>query len=441
MKDENLNTTYLIDDGALVLTYLISKKFPGEPIISSYFFYENKPFEWSKIDYLCFIISLIDNYKFQVRDLNFNLDEFKKIYYKKTPLRITKKPLGLSVTYNDGELDWVSEQFKLIKKGFVKDNLISHIQKVYNNKFSLKIVREIIENYRKLLSLDPSTLEFKHNFLLDICINVLENISFNLIKKNQNIESDLDQYIDLFINDQLIPKEYIYRSGFCIKNNTSKILFIKQLEQFCLITKKQRRAKNDVITLRNTFDKSFLINSRLSLRNRLNKFYKERVFMFFHLIITLEKLNYLTIIKINQQNVSDKCFYVAEISFKNDLNNFSLPKSNKTIIEISKEPIFLKKYALYVNRNYNDPLPIKEKSREYKILAQIAKNGHYYHDPHSPDISDLKSALNYINSGSRGSLLNKKIMSSKNKKILLLKIEDKTHYVYAAENIVIKFKD
>ncbi len=347
-NQEILTENKFIDDNSLFIYYCLaiglfsnpSSKI--NPVLSFIMFH---PFEWTKIDFVSFLLSVSKNYDLKIENI--------------VALFGTKEGNYEIPKQYEGDYKWILE---------LKEKEPNREEVLLFNKF-LTDTASVLDLERALIYSTRITSPYKNELYLskDIFKKILTNTHFsfslNSIQKSK-LKDDINFYIEEFIQGKLV------------RNNESKVInnisvfqseniftFKKHSLLFRRYLQKMQDDCGNIITIENTFEDGFPKSGYQKSENVRNR-YAERSFLFLHILFAFEKQGLLKILFISNNWGScknKKLTYQAKIEILPAFFNEDSSKEN-----VKKDLIFNDKESILSFNN-----------KEIKISKTINSNGHY----------------------------------------------------------------
>lgn len=343
---EDVSAGKYIDDNSLYLLFLISRNVlcGFEPVLT---FIYMKPFEWSNVDYLAFLIKLSRDYDLEINKMHTEMGAIKDDYETSD---------GFHPIY-----EWYLEK----KEEEEPSPEVKLLMKMEEDKANIDDIEKALVYSERIASIKCDGSE--NHIIKNLFMKFFDYTSFAVCSKDESatkLKKDIDEYLELFISDELKrdnATRYIHGTHVEQSLNISTYKHHDEVLKEYLID--QYKKYGDKFTIKNIFEDYFpnVPPSEIS-SEFIRKRYRERDRLFFHTVLAFhfQKLIRLGSIRNNWSfNEDEDYIHLCDVWVMPKL----LGKENKETLSFDED-----KSRFYVQ---GEEIKIKKFGDEYHTLKVL----------------------------------------------------------------------
>lgn len=377
-EQESLLDNKYIDDNSLLLYENISQGFfDNEKTKIAFLFL--KPMEWDSIDYISFLIFVIEKYNLKIKNIETNMDAIKEEYTVNDPIELARifssNPFSIP-TQKINSKEVIAPIYKGAYKYFQeqknkKTEPINLFKKFEAQKIEIEDIKKALTYTKINHSLEEDNPEYIAKKMFSQIVSWITFKIETTEEQRKKIKEEISTYLKLFIKDELCKnKEKIIRHTFV---NQAKNIYTYKKHFLLFRDYLQEEYDNfgRTINIYNIFEDEFIEhkdNDYYSINDEMyyiKERFLNRKFLFFHILFSFMHQGLIKIIKIQNSGnwyEDSELRYEAKIEIKPRFLNKIIPKN------LSFDP---EKSIFYIKGN---KIKIKKFGNEYHLLRVIFEN-------------------------------------------------------------------
>ena len=377
-EQESLLDNKYIDDNSLLLYEDISQGFfDNEKTKTAFLFI--KPMEWDSIDYISFLVFIIEKYNLKIKDIETNMDAIKEEYIIDNPIELARifssNPFSIPTQKINGK-EVIAPIYKGAYKYFQeqknkKTEPINLFKKFETQKIGIEDIKKALTYTKINHSLEENNPEYIAKKMFSQIISWTTFKIETTEEQRKKIKEEISIYLKLFIKDELNRnKEKIIRHTF-VSQAKNIYTYKKHFLLFRNYLQEEYDNFGKTINIYNIFENEFIEykdNEYYSINDEMyytKERFLNRKFLFFHILFSFMHQGLIKIIKIQNSGnwyEDSELRYEAKIEIQPKFLNEAIPKNLS--FDTEKSIFFIK----------GNKIKIRKFGKEYHLLNIIFEN-------------------------------------------------------------------